>query len=356
MSPDPAELHAEDAAGQPAPDRREPDRREPVPREPGPREPGPPDGAQTRAGLFAVVVNWNGGEQNLACLDSLVAREGVPQTRIVFVDNASHDGSREAVLARYPHVDPIDTGSNVGFGEGANRGARRALERGATAVVFVNNDLTFPGGTLARLCAALDADARLGLVGPLVLYSEPSDRVWCAGGRLDHRQNLSTLLGHGAPVGDAWRATRDVDYVPGCALLARRELLEEVGLFDAGYFAYHEDLELGLRARHAGYRVQVIGDVVAHHAPSSATGGGYSPRRKWMMGVNSVRFLRRYGGPRAWARFVVFDVLTLPLVVIAGVGNGRWRGGLAKGLGIWEGLLGRRVTAERLEPGRSWLW
>lgn len=306
--------------------------------------------------LHAVVVNWNGGAQNLACLRSLVEQEGLPEERIVFVDNASRDGSRQAVGERYPRLSMIDTGANVGFGEGANRGARLALERGASAVVFVNNDLTFPGGTLARLCEALDGEPRLGIVGPLVLYADAPPRVWCAGGRLDHRQNLSTLLGHGAPVDDGWRLARDVDYVAGCALVARRALLDEVGLFDASYFAYHEDVELGLRARQAGYGVRTLGEVSAFHAPSSATGGGYSPRRKWMMGLNSVRFLRRYGDARAWGRFVVFDVLTLPWVVLAGLANGRWRGGLAKGLGIAEGLLGRRVTAERLEPGASWLW
>jgi GT2 family glycosyltransferase len=308
------------------------------------------------ARLYAVVVNWNGGAQNLECLRSLAQQEGLPEERIVFVDNASRDGSRQAVGERYPNLSFIDTGANVGFGEAANRGARLALERGAEAVVFVNNDLTFPGGTLARLCGALDGDPRLGIVGPLVLFADPPARVWCAGGRLDHRQNLSTLLGHGAPLDERWRGERDVDYVAGCALVARRALLEELGCFDASYFAYHEDLDLCLRARRAGYGVRTLGDVAAFHAPSSATGGGYSPRRKWMMGVNSVRFLRRHGDARAWARFVVFDVLTLPWVVLAGLGNGRWRGGLAKGLGIVEGLLGQSVTAERLEPGASWLW
>lgn len=306
--------------------------------------------------VYAVVVNWNGGPQNLACLASLIEREGLPAERIVFVDNGSRDGSRELVGERYPGLCFIDTGANLGFGEGANRGALRALELGAQAVVFVNNDLTFPGGTLARLARACAADPSIGLAGPLVLFEGDPPRVWSAGGRQDHRQNLSTLLGHGARVDARWQGVQDVDYIAGCALFARAEVLREVGLFDASYFAYHEDLELGLRVRRAGYRVQVFGDVVAYHAPSSATGGGYSARRKWMMGLNSVRFLRRYGDWRAWARFWWFDVLTLPVLVVVGVWNGRWRGGLAKGLGIVEGLMGRRVTAERLEAGGSWLW
>ena len=97
-------------------------------------------------GLWVVVVNWNGGaEDNLRCLRSVLA-EGVPAARIVFVDNASVDGSRDAVAAALPDLLHIDNGSNLGFGEGANQGARHALASGARAVAFVNNDLRFAEG------------------------------------------------------------------------------------------------------------------------------------------------------------------------------------------------------------------
>lgn len=310
------------------------------------------------SGVHAVVVNWNGGaEDNLRCLGSLVA-QGLDASRIVFVDNGSTDGSREAVAAAFPSSPRVENGGNLGFGEGANQGASLALEQGAEAVLFVNNDLRFPEDepVIEALCRALDADPGLGMCGPRVLFDDDTGRVWCAGGRLDHRQNLSTLLGNGEPDGDRWRRTFDVDYIAGCALLARAEVLRSVGLFDAGYFAYMEDVELGLRVRRAGHAVRTIGEVHALHAPSSATGGGYGARRKWMQGVNSVRFLRAHGGAREWSRFVLFDVLTLPpLLAVRGL-RGEGRAVLAKGKGILDGLLGRSVTAEALEPGRSWLW
>ena len=91
-------------------------------------------------GLHAVVVNWNGGvEDNRRCLASLEA-QGLRRSRIVLVDNASEDGSREAIDAEFPGLVRIDNDANLGFGEAANQGARRALDEGAEAVVFVNND------------------------------------------------------------------------------------------------------------------------------------------------------------------------------------------------------------------------
>ena len=306
-------------------------------------------------GLFAVVVNWNGGEENQACLRSLL-EAGLGEGQILFVDNGSSDGSREAVGAAFPGLRYIDNGANLGFGEGANQGARAALEAGASHVIFVNNDVTVPMGTLERLLEELSREARLGVVAPRVLYAGEEQRVWCAGGRLDWRQNLSTLLGHGEPDGPHWRESRDVDYVAGCAMLVRVSVLEEVGLLEADYFAYMEDVEFCLRVRRAGHGVRTVGEVHVWHAPSSATGGGYNPRRKYMQGVNSVHFLRRWGSARAWLRFLVFDVLSLlPLLLLAPL-RGRTRAVLAKGLGILDGLRGRRVEAERLEPGGSLLW
>ncbi|MCB1005947.1 MAG: glycosyltransferase family 2 protein, partial [Acidimicrobiales bacterium] len=193
------------------------------------------------------------------------------------------------------------------------------------------------------------------VVGPRVLDRADPTRVWCAGGMLTWRQNLSTLLGHGGPDGPEHRRTLDVDYVPGCALLARRELLEEVGLFDPGYFAYTEDVDLCLRARRAGWGVRMVGEARALHASSSATGGGYNPRRKYMMGLNSIWFLRAHARWHHWLRFLVFDVATLPLLFLAGLFTGRAKSVLAKAVGIWHGLRRRRVTAESVAAG-SWLW
>ncbi len=317
-------------------------------------------GASLRGGpeTWAVVVNWNGGaEQNLRCLRSVIS-QGVPPSQVVFVDNASKDGSREAVAAALPGLVHLQNAVNLGFGEAANQGARRALEEGAGAVFFVNNDLHFDEaeGCLRGLEETLNSDVRVGMVGPRILFDDKAGRVWCAGGRLDYRQNLSTLLGHGKADGPRWRKVGPVDYIPGCALLMSRECLQDVGLFDPSFFAYMEDVDLGLRARRRNWSVLLRGDLSAKHAPSSATGGGYSTRRKWMQGVNSIRFLRVHGKPIHWLRFVAFDVLTLPIALILRGCRGEGLGVVAKAKGLLEGAFGRKVTAEALEPGASLLW
>ncbi len=294
--------------------------------------------------VWAVVVNWNGGELNLACLRSLVG-EGLAPERVVFVDNASGDGSLSLVRDEFPGLQVIANERNLGFGEAANQGARLALERGASGVFYVNNDLTLEPGCLGTLSAYLRSHPEVGAVGPRVLMAEDPTRVWCAGGRLDHRQNLSTLIGFGKPDGPKFRSSRPVDYLAGCALLVRREVLAAVGGFDAEYFAYMEDVDLCLQIRRAGHEVHLVGEAAALHRSSSSTGGGYNPRRKYMMGVNSVRFLRKHGSARAWAGFWLWDVLPLPLLWLVGLATGRSSAVAAKARGIWAGLRGKVVSS-----------
>ena len=302
-----------------------------------------------RGGTWVVVVNWNGGDANLACLRS-VADEGVPPARVVFVDNASSDGSERRVAEAHPEVVILRNARNEGFGHGANRGIRHALEGGAERVLLLNNDAMLAGGCLARLEAELARAPRAGIVAPRICLAKDPGTIWCAGGRLTFRQNLSTLIGFHAPDGPRFRRTEEVDYVTGCVMLVRREVFERAGLFDGEYFAYHEDVELCASAREAGFGVRVVGGALALHDAHTSTGGGYNPRRKYMMAVNTVWFLRKHGSPGRWLSFFLFDVCTLPAVWVAHALRGEGRAALAKARGTWDGLRGRHVTAEALDP------
>lgn len=304
--------------------------------------------------IFAVVVNWNGGVENLRCLESLRA-QGATLERVLFVDNASSDGSCEQVRRTFPDVEVIQSGANLGYGGGNNLGFERALAAGAEAVLVVNNDVTMDPGVLAALARGLE-EPGVGCVGPRVVFRDDPRRLWAAGGALTWRENLTTLRGFGSFDGPRWRVDVDVDYLPGCAMLVRREVLAATRGFDDRYFAYSEDVDFGLRALRAGFRSRCLGSVRAFHAPSSSTGGGYNPRRKYMMAVNSIWFLREHGGAREWCKFFLYDVLTLPVAWVDGWFRGTERAVLAKALGLWHGWRGKRVTAECVRPGGTFLW
>ena len=131
-------------------------------------------------------------------------------------------------------------------------------------------------------------------------------------------------------------------------MLVRRALFERAGLLDGDYFAYHEDVEFCMKAREAGFEVRLVGEKRALHDAHHSTGGGYNPARKYMMGVNTVWFLRRHGTPARWASFLLFDVASLPFAWLARAWRGEGAGVRAKALGTLDGLCGRRVTEQAL--------
>lgn len=208
--------------------------------------------------VAAVVVNYNAGDYLVECVRSLRAA-GVDH--VVVADNASTDGSLEALRAADDAVVVVETGGGLGYGANANRGAR-AVPVGPDVFVICNSDLTVDPGAMQALLAALDHDESLGMVGPRIdnldgtLY--PSARV--VPSALDAAGHA--FLGIVKPDNrftrryrllDWDRSTpRRVDWVSGACFAIRRDLFEKLGGFDEAYFMYLEDIDLCHRAGQAG--------------------------------------------------------------------------------------------------------
>src|SRR3954452_6188170 len=123
-------------------------------------------GAGGRARLFAVVLNWNGGDDTPAALASLAGIE------TICVDNGSSDGSAEEVERGFPDVELIRNGANLGFAGGNNVGIRRALERGAEWTLLVNNDAVVEPGIADAVARAAADRPDAGILACKVLFED----------------------------------------------------------------------------------------------------------------------------------------------------------------------------------------
>jgi len=268
-----------------------------------------------------VVLNWNGKQLTLDCVDSLLALE-YDATSVIVVDNHSTDGTAEAVRSRYgERVILVENPRNLGFAAGNNVGIERALELGCEAIMLLNNDTIVSPSLLDALVPALFAADDIGIVGPKIYYAEPPDQIWFAGGEVHLARGTARHIGIRERDIGQFQTPRDIDYVTGCALLARRDVYERIGRLDDGYLAYYEDTDFCMRARRAGFRIRYVPEGTLWHRISASTGGQLGRRKISRKLKSTLRFLRRYASPRDWLTipmFFTFDVIRIIMLALTG--------------------------------------
>jgi GT2 family glycosyltransferase len=257
--------------------------------------------------VYCVVINLNGKKLLLETLESLT-KMTYGNFRILVTDNGSTDGSGDAVRTAFPDVVFLENGANLGFGEGNNVGIRYALAHGAEWVFILNNDIEVDPGLLSQLMKVAVTDEGIGLLGPKIyFYSEP-DVIWCAGCKVNYWTGILSHRGIREKDAGRYDTVEPTAYVNGCAMLARRSVLEKVGMFDEAYFpAYTEDADLSIRASRAGYKLMYVPAGKLWHKVSSFSGGGLTPLKTRLKVEHNLIFFKRYARWYHW--------ITIPICV-----------------------------------------
>jgi GT2 family glycosyltransferase len=297
--------------------------------------------------VAAVVLNWNRREDTLACLASLERVPDRPEL-VVVVDNASTDGTAEAVAERFPRAELVRSPENRGFAGGNNLGIERALELGADHVLILNNDAEVEPGAIRTLVDAAAARPDAGSVGAKILFAEPPNLVWFAGAEYDPRRGYNgRQRGYREPDDGRWDGIRETDRACGAAMLVPRAVLERVGGFDESLFLYAEDVEWSLRAARAGFRHYVVGESVVRHHVSAAAGGESSPLTLYYGLRNSLVVAERFaplGRLATWRRRLVLLGAHAAQALLA---RGRLAGLRAVAAGFRDGLRRRLGPRQR---------
>ncbi len=218
--------------------------------------------------VSVIILNYKGLGDTIECVQA-VRRSDYPSLEIVLVDNASADGSAEALRCRFSGVRFIENRENLGYAGGNNVGIRAAFERGADYVFVLNNEAVPVRNTVSRLVASAEKNPRATILAPQVLFYDHPDTVNSLGTRMDWFR----LRPHRGACGQARSASlsalpREREILPGSALFFTKKLFAEVGLFDERYFLIHEDAELCLRNRRKGHVNLVVPDAVVYHKTS----------------------------------------------------------------------------------------
>jgi GT2 family glycosyltransferase len=268
-----------------------------------------------------VILTWNGKALTLACLESVVALD-YALLDIIVVDNNSTDGTVESVEQAYgDNVHIIVNEENLGFSRGNNIGIRRALERGAEYVLLLNNDTTVGPNLIDGLLSVFATYPGTGVAGPKIYFASPPARIWFAGGKVSLAKGLAKHIGIRQRDLGQFDSVREVDYISGCALMARRDVFAGIGFLDPSYRAYFEDTDFCMRAKRGGFEIRYTPTAVVWHKVSSSTGGQLSRRKIFQKLKSTLRFFGRYSSPYHWVIipvFFVLDVLHIVLLVLLG--------------------------------------
>jgi len=227
-----------------------------------------------------VIPTWNQAGLLAAALQSL-RRQTWRDFEVVVADNGSTDGTAERLAREFPEVRVIALGHNRGFAAATNAGLKAAE---GEILVCLNNDVECEPGWLAALVAALDRLPDVGSVASKMMDARRPGIIDAAG---DCMSLVAWNVGKGEPDGPRYSTGREILSACAGAAAYRRTLLDAVGLFDEDYFAWFEDVDLGIRAQLAGFRCWYEPAAVLLYL-GSATAATMSDRKAFLTTRNSM--------------------------------------------------------------------
>jgi GT2 family glycosyltransferase len=236
--------------------------------------------------ISIVIPNHNGARYLGNCLKSLRVQT-YDKMEILVVDNASEDQSVEEVQTVAPEAILLRESRNLGFAGGANAGIRAAH---GDWVAVLNNDTEVVADWLAECVRGIQNHPDAGFLACRVLDFYDRNRLYSAGDCY-LRAGIGYRRGQEQQDRPDLRRECEIFSASGCAGLYRRQMLQEAGGFDERFFAYLEDVELGLRLQAAGHRGYYVPGAEVFHHGGVTSGGEFSPLTARLRTRNSLLLL-----------------------------------------------------------------
>jgi hypothetical protein len=259
-----------------------------------------------------VILNFNTKIEILDCLDSVFKlKKNGYEISVLVVDNASSDGSAQAISEKIPQVPLIENSRNLGFSGGNNVGLKKELEEDLCGILILNPDTVVDSNLVLELVKSARSDPKIGIIGPKI-YFYPGcefhkDRykkddlgkvIWYAGGDIDWRNVLAPHRGVDEVDHGQYGKEEETDFVSGAAMFVKKEVFAKIGLFDERYFLYLEDLEFCQRARLAGFKIVFAPNARVWHKNAASAHVG-SDLQDYFITRNRLMFGLRYAPTRA---------------------------------------------------------
>lgn len=244
-----------------------------------------------KAKIFVCIVTYNSSDYILDCLSSVNSSKTIGfELKIVVVDNCSTDDTVKKIKSFSNQISIIMNKQNLGFSGGINVAIQSALLSGADYIFILNPDTLLKTDTIQKL---FNKRQLADILSPKIYFSNPSDTIWYAGGRIDWDNCLGNHIGVDEKDTGQFDKIVNIDYSTGCGELINSNVFKKIGLMNEKYFLYLEDLDFSLRAKKSGFKIKFIpsSSMYHHNAKSSSVG---SPIQDYFITRNRIYFALNY--------------------------------------------------------------
>lgn len=272
--------------------------------------------------LSISIVHHDGLKALADCLQSIFSSGFTRKMEVVVVDNVSTDGAVSMIRKEYPQIKLLENEVRHGFGQNQNRGIQACT---GEYILVLNDDTIVQPGALETLCLYLDQHSEAALVGPRLLNPDGSLQKSCYKFPTPLRcvfENtlLTALFPNSTIFGDyrGWQhdSIQNVDFVIGAAMLVRRQVVEQVGLFDPLFFMYAEETDWQLRMHRAGWKIAFTPQASIMHIGGQSS-EGMKDRQFCEFHRSYAKYMRKHfgliGAAVQWLFMIVGALLRLVL-------------------------------------------
>jgi len=287
-----------------------------------------------------ILINWNSFEYTHNCILSL-KELSCSDYDIIVVDNGSTDHSGEKLKELHPGIIYIPSPTNLGFTGGNNLGLQYSINNHYTYSLLLNNDTFVEKDFLGFLVEYMDMHPEAGAIQPKIFFQHNRKMLWNGGSYYNKAMGITYSKRYMLPEGKAQQKIQQVDWITGCALMARNNLLKSTGLLADNLFIYYEDVDLSFRIRQAGYQLIFHPRAVMYHIAGMSNKSkikgkeGYlSPFVHYLNIRNRIWLLKKYT-PWYYIPGVTIYIFFYFLAVM-GYFATRWR--ITKLQSVWKGI------------------
>lgn len=242
--------------------------------------------------ISASITNWNGKDYCLDCLKS-ISKLNYPRKLldVMVVDNASSDGSVEAIKKKYPWVRVFLQNKNIGFTAGMNVGLRNA--RGKYTLIL-NNDEILEKDSVLELVKAAETSNKIAMAGAKVYSMDYPKQIQCMWGNLDKKTMHVDRIGLGEEDHGQYEDIVEADYVSFPSII-RNNALKKIGYLDERYFYGFEDVDIMIRLKEAGYKLVFVPKAKIWHKGAVAFGVN-TPKSIYFLERNNLLARKKFNG------------------------------------------------------------